>query len=75
MVPYAPPGSAELTAGVAAAVGSSPVLLLANHGSLVCATDLTTAIDLSEELEAAAELTLALRGLPVRVLDRERAWG
>jgi len=75
LVPYAPPGSAELTAGVAAVIGSSPVLLLANHGSLVCAPDLTTAVDLSEELEAAAELTLALRGLPVRLLDRERAWG
>jgi len=75
LVPYAPPGSAELTAGVAAAVGSSSVLLLANHGSLVCAPDLTTAVDVSEELEAAAELTLALRDLPARLLDRERAWG
>ena len=56
-------------------MASSHVLLLANHGSLVCAPDLLTAIDLCEELEAAAELTLALRGLPVRVLDAERAWG
>jgi ribulose-5-phosphate 4-epimerase/fuculose-1-phosphate aldolase len=75
LVPYAPPGSPELTAGVAAVVGSSSVLLLANHGSLVCAPDLTTAVDVSEELEAAAELTLALRGLPARLLDPERAWG
>jgi ribulose-5-phosphate 4-epimerase/fuculose-1-phosphate aldolase len=75
LVPYAPPGSAELTAGVAAAVGSSAVMLLANHGSLVCAPDITTAVDLSEELEAAAELTLALRNLPARLIDPQRAWG
>jgi ribulose-5-phosphate 4-epimerase/fuculose-1-phosphate aldolase len=75
LVPYAPPGSAPLTAGVAAVVGSSSVLLLANHGSLVCAPDIMTAVDLSEELEAAAELTLALRDLPARLLDPDRAWG
>jgi ribulose-5-phosphate 4-epimerase/fuculose-1-phosphate aldolase len=75
LVPYAPPGSAELTAGVAAMVGSSHVLLLANHGSLVCAPDLPTAIDLCEELEAAAELALALRGQQARLLDPGSAWG
>jgi L-fuculose-phosphate aldolase len=75
LVPYAPPGSTELTAGVAALVASSHVLLLANHGSLVCARDLPTAIDLCEELEAAAELTLALRGVPARLLDPGTAWG
>ena len=65
--------------GVLKRLGATPlprsVLLLANHGSLVCAPDLSSAVDISEELEAAAELALALRGLPARLLDPDRAWG
>lgn len=75
VVPYAPPGSDELASGVAARVPDAHVLLLANHGSLVCAADLPAAVDLSEELEAAAALTLALAGRGARVLDPDRAWG
>lgn len=74
LVPYAPPGSPELTAGVADRVARSHVLLLAHHGSLVCARDVSAAVDLSEELEAAAALTLALAGSGARTLDRNRAW-
>lgn len=75
VVPYAPPGSDELTAGVAARVASSHVLLLANHGSLVCAADPRSAVDLCEELEAAAALTLALAAHDARTLDPASAWG
>lgn len=75
LVDYAPPGSDELARGVAAAAARGHCLLLANHGSVVCAPDLLRAVDLCEELEAAARLTLALRGRDARTLDPATAWG
>lgn len=75
VVPYAPPGTDELTEAVAAHVAGSHVLLLAHHGSLVCAADLPSAVDLSEELEAASALTLELAGRGARTLDPGLAWG
>lgn len=71
LAPYAPPGSSELAAGVEARAGRSAVILLANHGSIVAGSDLTSAIDLVEELEAAAQLTLLLHGLPTVRLSPE----
>ncbi|WP_129339563.1 class II aldolase/adducin family protein [Cellulomonas endophytica] len=68
VAPYAAPGSDALAAGVAALAGAHPVLLLANHGSLVAGPDLDAAVDLAEELEAAAALALALHGVPHRAL-------
>jgi ribulose-5-phosphate 4-epimerase/fuculose-1-phosphate aldolase len=68
VVAYAPPGSAELAAYVEAVVGTDPVLLLANHGSVVAADTLDRAVDLAEELEAAARLHVTLVGLPHRRL-------
>lgn len=64
LVPYSAPGSAELAAGVAERAAGHPVLLLANHGPIVASTDLDAAIDLAEELETAAQLTLLLRQTP-----------
>ena len=61
LVRYADPGSAELAAAVAERAPDHPVLLLANHGPVVAAGSLDAAIDLAEELEAAAQLTLLLR--------------
>lgn len=75
LVDYAPPGSSALAAGVGAAAVDAHVMLLANHGSVVCAPDLERAVDLCEELEAAAELTLTLHGRNVRLLDPGIAWG
>ncbi|HWS51965.1 MAG TPA: class II aldolase/adducin family protein [Microbacterium sp.] len=49
-------------------------MLLANHGSVVCAGDLMRAVDLCEELEAAAELALDLHGRDARLLDPGTAW-
>jgi ribulose-5-phosphate 4-epimerase/fuculose-1-phosphate aldolase len=69
LVPYAPPGSGDLAAGVAAAAPGHPVLLLANHGPVVAAATLDAAIDLAEELETAARLTLLLRQAPAVALD------
>lgn len=62
LVPYGRPGSDELAAGVAARASAHRVLLLANHGPLVAAESLDAAIDLVEELEAASQLSLLLRG-------------
>jgi L-fuculose-phosphate aldolase len=75
LVNYAPPGSEALAVGVAEALARSHVLLLANHGSVVCAPDLVRAVDLCEELEAAAELALTLHGRDARLLDPTTAWG
>ena len=69
VVGYAPPGSAELAAGVGALVADHPVLLLANHGSVVAADTLERAVDLAEELEAAARLHVTLAVLPHRTLS------
>jgi ribulose-5-phosphate 4-epimerase/fuculose-1-phosphate aldolase len=69
LVPYARPGSAELAGGVATAAPGHPVLLLANHGPVVAATTLEAAIDLVEELETAARLTLLLKQAPAVALD------
>jgi ribulose-5-phosphate 4-epimerase/fuculose-1-phosphate aldolase len=74
-VDYAPPGSDRLVRSVADAAARGHVLLLANHGSLVCAPDLVRAVDLCEELEAAAELALALHGRDANRLDAASAWG
>jgi ribulose-5-phosphate 4-epimerase/fuculose-1-phosphate aldolase len=69
LVPYAPPGSADLARGVAERAAGHPALLLANHGPIVAAATLEAAIDLVEELETAAQLTLLLRQAPARPLD------
>ncbi|QZN85500.1 class II aldolase/adducin family protein [Cellulomonas sp. C5510] len=68
VAPFALPGSTELAAGVADRAGTAPVLLLANHGSVVAGTHLDAAVDLAEELEAAAQVVLLLHGVPHRRL-------
>ncbi|MEN1973667.1 class II aldolase/adducin family protein [Cellulomonas sp. P4] len=68
VAPFALPGSAELAAGVADLAGAAPALLLANHGSVVAGTHLDAAVDLAEELEAAAQVVLLLHGVPHRRL-------
>ena len=74
LVDYAPPGSDDLARGVGEAAVDAHVMLLASHGSVVCAPDLVRAVDLCEELEAAAELALTLHGRDARLLDPETAW-
>jgi ribulose-5-phosphate 4-epimerase/fuculose-1-phosphate aldolase len=68
VAPFALPGTAELADGVAALAGSAPALLLANHGSVVAGAHLDAAVDLAEELEAAAQVVLLLQGVPHRRL-------
>jgi len=69
VAPYAAPGTEALAAGVETRAEAHAVLLLAQHGSLVAAPSLEAAVELSEELEAAAQLTLLLRDLGARELD------
>lgn len=68
VAPFALPGTRDLADGVAALAGSAPVLLLANHGSVVAGAHLDAAVDLAEELEAAAQVVLLLAGAPHRRL-------
>jgi ribulose-5-phosphate 4-epimerase/fuculose-1-phosphate aldolase len=69
---YAAPGTAELAAGVDALIAGNPVVLLAQHGSVVAAEGIDVAIDMAEELETAAQLTLLLRDSPARHLTPEQ---
>lgn len=71
--PYAPPGSAELARSVGVLAADHPVLLLANHGCVTAAADLDRAVDLAEELEAAARLHFTLLGVAHRGLTDEQA--
>jgi ribulose-5-phosphate 4-epimerase/fuculose-1-phosphate aldolase len=62
VAPYAAPGSTDLAAGVGPRVVVADVVLLANHGPVALGADPDAAADLLDELEAAARLTLTLRG-------------
>jgi ribulose-5-phosphate 4-epimerase/fuculose-1-phosphate aldolase len=72
VAPYARPGSEELAAAVGARAADADVLLLANHGSVVAAESLERAVDLAEELEAAARLHVTLLGANLRRLTAEQ---
>ena len=72
VAPYAAPGTAELAAGVEALAGGAAVLLLAQHGSVVAAAGIDAAVDLAEELETAAHLTLLLDGRSPRMIPADR---
>ncbi|WP_210480286.1 class II aldolase/adducin family protein [Naasia sp. SYSU D00948] len=68
VAPYAAPGSAELAAGVELLAARAAVLLLAQHGSVVSGEGIDAAVDLAEELETAAQVTLLLHGRDPRTL-------
>ena len=73
LVRYRRPGSPELLEALRARAAESRALLLQNHGSIVAAASLADAVAAAEEIEEAANVTLLLRGLPVRTLtDDER---
>ncbi|WP_432941990.1 class II aldolase/adducin family protein [Kribbella sp. CA-253562] len=74
LAPYARPGSSELGDGVERLADRHHVILLANHGSVVAGTSLDAAVELAEELETAAQLSLLLRDLPhVRLTPAQAA--
>lgn len=71
VLPYAPPGSAELGAPVAEAAKNAAAVLLANHGPVVSAKTFRVAVMAAEELEETAKLILVTRGMKVRQLTPE----
>jgi ribulose-5-phosphate 4-epimerase/fuculose-1-phosphate aldolase len=52
--------------------GEHAAVLLANHGPVVSARDLPTAVYAAEELEETAKLLLLLRGLQPRLLTPDQ---
>ncbi len=78
LVPYHPPGDAELAAAVAPLAGRHHALLLANHGPIVAGRSLEDACFAMEELEETARLFLLLQGKataflsPAEVAELER---
>ena len=66
---YATPGSRELGRAVEEVSSEHGVILLANHGSVTAGETLDSAVDLAEELEAACQLAIVLRGHPHTTLD------
>jgi L-fuculose-phosphate aldolase len=63
IVPYAPPGSAEVAAMVAKALDGADVVLMANHGAVAVGPSLMVAHQRMESLEHAARILLAARQL------------
>ena len=68
LVPYYPPGDADLALAVGRLAGRHHAVLLANHGPVVAGSSLAAATDAIEELEATARLFLLLRHEKVRGL-------
>ncbi|HEX2726489.1 MAG TPA: 3-oxo-tetronate 4-phosphate decarboxylase [Beijerinckiaceae bacterium] len=72
LLPYARPGDPKLGDMIRALGGSHAAVLLANHGPVVAAGDLTSAVYASEELEETAKLVVILRGQRTRQLTQEQ---
>ena len=72
LVPYLPPGDAELAKAVSKLAGTHHAVLLANHGPVVAGTSLANAQYATEELEETAKLFLMLRGMAIRPLTPQQ---
>jgi ribulose-5-phosphate 4-epimerase/fuculose-1-phosphate aldolase len=72
LIPYLPPGDAELARAVGALAGAHHAVLLANHGPVVAGTSLANAQYATEELEETAKLFLLLGGQKIRPLTPEQ---
>lgn len=72
LVPYFAPGDESLAIAVEQVAESSRAVLLANHGPVVGAGDLDSAVYAMEELEETSKLSLILRGLPTRLLSNDQ---
>ncbi len=72
LIAYFPPGDPALAAEVERAACSSRAMLLANHGPVVSAVDLDSAVNAIEELEETARLHLLLLDKPTRFLDQRQ---
>ena len=72
LVPYVRPGDPRMGELIRALRGRHAAVLLANHGPVVSAGDLETAVYASEELEETAKLMLLLRGREARRLTGDQ---
>jgi ribulose-5-phosphate 4-epimerase/fuculose-1-phosphate aldolase len=73
LVPYYPPGDADLAEAVRKLAGRHHAVLLANHGPVVAGESLEAAVNAIEELEETAKLFLLLRQEKTRFLTPEQA--
>jgi L-ribulose-5-phosphate 4-epimerase len=71
VVPYYKPGSSQISEHLAKLAPTHRAFLLANHGPIVCGSDLYDAIDNAEELEETAKLHLMLQDHSVRHLSED----
>jgi ribulose-5-phosphate 4-epimerase/fuculose-1-phosphate aldolase len=72
LLPYYRPGDPAMGDGIRALEGRYAAVLLANHGPVVSAVDLASAVYASEELEETAKLFLLLKGHAVRPVPADR---
>jgi 3-dehydro-4-phosphotetronate decarboxylase len=69
VVPYTRPGSADVKPLIVGIAGEHSAVLLENHGPIVSAATLDSAVFAIEELEEAAKLSIITRGMTVRQLN------
>lgn len=69
LLPYVRPGDPAMGAMIRALKGSHACVLLANHGPVVAAKDLESAVYAAEELEETAKLLMITRGQGRRLLS------
>ncbi|MGM3389212.1 aldolase [Stutzerimonas stutzeri] len=72
LVPYYAPGDPELANAVRAFSGKHHAMLLAHHGPVCAGSDLHAAVDITEELEATAQLFLLIFQHKFRTLTSEQ---
>ena len=72
LLPYARPGDPRMGDMIRELSGRYAAVLLANHGPIVAARDLETAVYAAEELEETAKLVTLLKGYRVRYLMKTR---
>jgi 3-dehydro-4-phosphotetronate decarboxylase len=72
LIPYFAPGNRDLAAAVAEVSRTAKGVLLANHGPVIGAGELDSAVYAAEELEETAKLHMILRSLPTRFLTVEQ---
>ena len=73
LIPYFAPGDKDLARAVAARIGQSHAVLLANHGPIVAGRTLEEAQYATEELEETARLFMLLKDYRIRPLTHEQA--
>jgi ribulose-5-phosphate 4-epimerase/fuculose-1-phosphate aldolase len=71
LLPYVRPGDPAMGTMIRELNGSHACVLLANHGPVVAAKDLESAVYASEELEETAKLVMVMRGQNARLLSAD----